>query len=262
MLYFLSQCKYSLTVALIYCVCVTGWNREEVKKEVFVCPRVWMWENVMWFTGRRVLCMNLLFVLWNTSVLVQVQLVYISTVKQEVGGSFPKLKWPFKLCGHLQRHRESTQFTNIFIEKYYTQSLWRLCVLCVLAFMHTVCVFSKDWCSEHLEFDYAHRNKAKSDMCVFICANGCLWEHEYISANNRWFLPANRPWPTPPATCILLSFTLDTHTHTYCTYMHTYTHVYTHAPPFSWNPPLHTRVLTTSIAVIWWDWEADLCFKV
>ncbi len=130
--------------------------------------------------------------------------------------------------------------------------------MCVLACIHTGCVFSKDWCSQHLEFGYGHRNKAKNEICAFMCASGCLRAYEYLSANNHRFLPANRPLPTLP-TCILPSLTLDTHVHTH-TYIHMYTYI--HTPPFSWNPPLHTRVLTTSIAAIWWDWEADLFLNV
>ena len=107
-----------------------------------------------------------------------------------------------------------TVYKHFHAEMLYTKTLK---VMCVLAFMHTVCVcvFSKDWCSQHLEFDYGHRNTAKSDVRVFMCPNGCLWAYEYLSASNHRFLWANRPLPTPLPMCICRSLILDTHMHTH-----------------------------------------------
>lgn len=95
----------SLLPLYTVCVCVTGLETERRLKRKTWLVRLCRYtrENVLWFTVCRVciwyLCHD------NTSSPEQVQLVYISTVKQEVDGSFSKLKWPFKLWTPAKSHR-------------------------------------------------------------------------------------------------------------------------------------------------------------
>ena len=151
------------------------------------------------------------FMLGNTSSLLQVQLVYISQYNRKFG-SFSKLKCRFTLSGHLHVH---TVYKHFHAEILYTKSLE---VLRVLALMHTVCSLSQDWCSQHLEFDYGHRKKAKSDMCVF-CAVVC--ENIFPPTSTDSYQPTD-----PTLTCILPDTHTRTHSHTCehtaCTCTHTH----------------------------------------
>lgn len=175
-------------------------------------------------------------------------------VKQEVDRSVSKLD----TCRTTQESKVSKHF---YVEILYTETSK---VICVLACMHTASVFSKIdalniWCLIII------RGIRPTMICV--CLRLGLWVYEYLSFITQWFLPAN---PILLPTSISCSFSIDTQVHTFThsdRRVHTccriiYIYVYIHTAPFSCGPPLHTTMLTTSITVIWCDWEAELFLKV
>lgn len=70
----------SLLSLYIGYVCATESNKKEIKREEnvqHVYLHALMWDSVMWFT---ILSMYFIFFLWNTSSLVQGQLIYIYNI--------------------------------------------------------------------------------------------------------------------------------------------------------------------------------------
>lgn len=141
--------------------------------------------------------------------------------------------------------------------KYYKQRLWRLCACIKCVRFQKIDVFNI-W-SLIVVIGMRHTTIR---VCLCVCTMfASVW---IFVCQQPPISPSQQSQQSIPIlACVLLSLTPDTHMQTH-TYAYTVrTHIYsTHTPPFSWNPPLHTRVLTTSVAVIWSDWEADLFFKV
>lgn len=95
------------------------------------------------------------------------------------------------------------------------------------------------------------QNKVTADGLAFVCADGCCQcRNSCQSTGPRQLRLKHAPHSTVSPYMLMRRLT---HTH-----MHTCAHLHTYLP----SPPKHTTALTTSIAAIRCDWEADLFLNV
>lgn len=140
--------------------------------------------------------------------MLQVWLVYGSAAKQEIYKSVVILK----LFLNLHKHLQQKHCLQIFLMgRYYKKDTSE--VMCVLALSQI---------SQHVVFDYNHREKARSCICV------CVWKQcsEFVS-HHLLISSSCKTFYFPYNTCI------QSH------YWHSHTHIYTKIPT---STPTHTHL--------------------